>query len=138
MSTPTKPPEFLLLIRGTDWDEGLSPEQIQDVMGRFMGWLDDLTKTGKLKGAQPLEPEGKVVSGKHGRVVADGPFAEAKESIGGYFLLRVDTFEEALAIAQSCPMLEHGPSLEVRPVAEMCPHMRQVQEMQRELAGTTA
>jgi hypothetical protein len=72
MSTPTKLPEYLLLIRGTDWDEGLSPEQIQEVMGRFMGWLDNLTEQGKLKGAQPLEPEGKVVSGKNGRVVADG------------------------------------------------------------------
>jgi hypothetical protein len=47
----------------------------------------------------------------------------------------VDTFEEALAIAQSCPMLEHGPTLEVRPVAEMCPLMR---TMQPELATATA
>jgi hypothetical protein len=131
MSTPTKLPEFLLLIRGTDWYEDLSPEQIQQVMGGFMGWLDNLTTQGKLKGAQPLEPEGKVVSGKNGRIVADGPFAESKESVGGYFLLRVDTFEEALAIAQSCPMLEHGASMEVRPVAEMCPLMR---EMQPEVA----
>ena len=135
MSTSTKPPEFLLLIRSTDWDKGLSPEQIQDVMGRFMGWLDNLTQQGKLKGAQPLEPEGKVVSGKNGRIVADGPFAESKESVGGYFLLRVDEFEEALAIAQACPMLEHGSSLEVRPVAESCPHMR---KYQFETAGATA
>jgi hypothetical protein len=135
MSTPKKLPEYLLLIRGTEWYEDLSPEQIQDVMGRFMGWLDDLTKQGKLKGAQPLEPQGKVVSGKNGRVVADGPFAEAKECVGGYFLLRVDTFEEALAIAQSNPMLEHGASLEVRPVAEMCPLMR---DMQMGVAAATA
>jgi hypothetical protein len=127
MNKPTKLPEFLLLIRGTDWYEDLSPEQIQEVMGGFMGWLDDLTKQGKLKGAQPLEAEGKVVSGKNGRIVADRPFAEAKESVGGYFLLRVDTLEEALAIAQACPMLEHGTSMEVRPVAEMCPLMRHMQ-----------
>ena len=136
MSTPTsKPPEFLLLIRGADWYQELSPEQIQEVMGRFTGWLDDLTKQGKLKGAQPLEPEGKVVSGKNGRIVADGPFAESKESVGGYFLLRVDLFDEALAIAQSCPLLEHGASMEVRPVAEMCPLLR---ESKSEVAAATA
>jgi hypothetical protein len=135
MSTPKKEPEYLLLIRGTEWYENLSPEQIQDVMGRFKGWLDQLGTSGKLKGAQPLEPQGKVVSGKNGRIVADGPYAESKESVGGYFLLRVDTFEEALSIAQSCPMLEHGASMEVRPVAEMCPLMR---ELNPELAAANA
>jgi hypothetical protein len=135
MSTPKKDPEYLLLIRGTEWHQNLSPAQIQEVMGRFTGWLDDLGKSEKLKGAQPLEAEGKVVSGKNGRIVADGPFAEAKESIGGYFLLRVDTFEEAISIAQSCPLLEHGPTMEVRPVAEMCPHMR---ELQQEMATANA
>ncbi len=134
MSTPKKAPEYLLLIRGTEWYDGLSPEQLQETMGQFMGWLDGLTKSGKLKGAQPLEPEGKVVSGKNGRVVADRPFAEAKESVGGYFLLRVDTFEEALAIAQSCPILEFGPSMEVRPVAEMCPIMKEL-NLQPEFAA---
>jgi hypothetical protein len=135
MSTPTKAPEFLLLIRGTKWHDNLSPEQIQNVMGRFMGWLDNLTESGKLKGAQPLEVEGKVVSGKHGRVVTDGPFAEAKETIGGYFLLRVDTLDEAVEIAQTCPMLEYGPTMEVRPVADSCPLTKYLKP---ELAEATA
>lgn len=134
MSNAPKPSEFLLLIRGSDWYKTLSPEKIQDVVGRFMGWLDDLTEKGKLKAAQPLEMKGKIVSGKNGRVVADGPFAESKEAVGGYFLLTVETFEEALAIAQSCPMLEHGPSMEVRPVADMCPILK---SLQPDLAGAS-
>ena len=69
----------------------------------------------------PLEPEGKVVSGKNGRVVADGPFAESKEAIGGYFLLRVNTLDEAVAIAKACPGLPYGAVVEVRQVAEECP-----------------
>src|SRR5687767_4371077 len=123
----TKAPEFLLLARGTEWTDNLSPEQIQDVLSRFSGWMDNLSAQGKLKGAQPLEGEGKVVSGKGGRTVSDGPFAESKETVGGYFLLRVDTFEEALEIAKGNPMLEFGLQLEVRPVAEMCPMMRNLQ-----------
>jgi hypothetical protein len=80
-----------------------------------------LTEQGKVKAGQPLEREGKIVSGKKGRVVADGPFAESKEAIGGYFLLQVDTLAEAVAIAKECPGLDYGTTVEVRPVAEVCP-----------------
>ncbi len=122
MSTPNQN-EYLLLFRGTGWDKGLSPEELQKVMTQFKGWLDGLAEQGKLKGAQPLKREGKIVSGKKGRVVADGPFAESKEAIGGYFLISVESLEEALAIAKNCPTLDYGSQLEVRPVAEQCPVM---------------
>ncbi len=56
-----------------------------------------------------------------GRVVVDGPFAESKETIGGYFLLHVGTLDEAVAIAQECPGLPYGIRVEVRPVAAECP-----------------
>src|SRR5438270_13494489 len=115
--------EFLLLFRGTDWHKGLSPDEIQKVMNQWKGWFDRLSGEGKVKGGQPLEREGRIVSGRKGRVVADGPFAESKEAIGGYFLLQVDSLEKAVAIAQQCPGLEHGAIVEVRPVAEMCPAM---------------
>jgi hypothetical protein len=54
-------------------------------------------------------------------VVADGPFAESKEAIGGYFLLQVKSLDEAVAIAKDCPGLAYGAVVEVRPVAEECP-----------------
>jgi hypothetical protein len=53
--------------------------------------------------------------------VADGPFAESKEAIGGYFLLQVKSIDEAVAIAQECPGLPYGAVVEVRPVAAECP-----------------
>src|SRR5438270_6970461 len=115
--------EYLLLFRGSSWDKGLSPEQLQKTMDQFMAWFERLKQEGKVKAGQPLERTGKIVSGKNGRIVADGPFAESKEAIGGYFLLQVDDLEEAVAIAQQCPGLEHGAIVEVRPVAEMCPAM---------------
>ncbi|PWU16220.1 MAG: hypothetical protein C5B50_13980 [Verrucomicrobia bacterium] len=122
--------EYLLLFRGSAWWKKLSAEELQESMGQFRAWMDGIKERGILKGAQPLAREGKLVSGKHGRIVADGPFAESKEAIGGYFLLQVETIEEAIAIAQACPSLEHGTQVEVRPVAEECP----MAEAARELA----
>ena len=97
------PNEYMLIFRGTDWHTGLSPEEMQRVAGEWMAWFKRLTEEGTAIAGNPLDQEGKVVSGKNGGVVADGPFAESKEAIGGYFVLRVDSLEEAVAIAQECP-----------------------------------
>jgi hypothetical protein len=121
MNTQSKTPEYMLLFRGTDWSKGLSPEQMQKVAGEWMAWFERLTAQGKVTAGSPLEKEGRIVSGKDGHVVADGPFAESKEAIGGYFLLKVDDLDEAVAIAQECPGLAYGVRIEVRAVAEMCP-----------------
>jgi hypothetical protein len=118
--------EYMLLFRGTDWAKGLSPEEIQNVMGQWKGWFDGLVDKGIAKSGRPLEREGKIVSGRNGRVVvADGPFAESKEAVGGYFFLEVSSEEEAVAIAKNCPGLAYGTAVEVRPVAEECPCARE-------------
>ena len=113
--------EYLLLFRGDAWYNRLSPEELQQAMSQFKDWFERLTAEGKLKAAQPLVREGKIVSGKQGRVVADGPFAESKEAIGGYFLLAANSLDEAIAVAKSSPSLEYGTQIEVRPIAEECP-----------------
>jgi len=74
--------EYLLLFRGKDWWSSLTPEDLQKTMDQVKGWFERLTESGALKAAQPLVREGAIVSGKTGRVVADGPFAESKEVIG--------------------------------------------------------
>ena len=111
--------DYLLLFRGNVWDRGLSPAQLQKAVSDWMAWFERLKAEGKCTGGHPLENEGKVVSGKQ-RSVADGPFAESKEAIGGYFYLQVADENEAIQIAQQCPGLEYGAIVEVRPVAEMC------------------
>ena len=134
MSTPTPTSDYLLLFRGNDWQKGLSPEELEQTMGRFMAWFERLQTAGKLKGANPLQSEGKLVSGANGRNVVDGPFAESKEAIGGYFLLNVAGEDEAIAIAQQCPLLQHGGVVEVRPVAPECPIAAHLRETATELA----
>ena len=120
MSTQTNTSDYLLLFRGNNWDKGLSPEQLQKVVSDWAAWFDRLTQEGKCKGGHPLQEEGKLVSGKSGRIVVDGPFAESKEAIGGYFYLQVRNLDEAVEIAKQCPGLEYGCRVEVRPVADMC------------------
>src|SRR6267142_2529937 len=92
--------DYLLLFRGNEWQKRLSPEELEKTLGRFMGWFEELKAEGKMKGANPLYAEGKLVSGSNGRIVVDGPFAESKEAIGGYFLVSVAGEEEAVTIAQ--------------------------------------
>ena len=118
--------EYILLFRGTDWHKGLSPEQMEKVMNQWMAWFNGLKDDGRAKGGQPLERGGRVVSGKKG-VVADGPYAESKEEVGGYFLLQVEDIEEATAIAKQCPGLPYGIVVEVRTVAEMCPVAKELE-----------
>lgn len=117
---------YMLIFRGTDWYKGLSPEQMQQVADKWMAWFNGLKNEGTAIAGNPLEREGKIVSGKN-RVVSDGPFAESKETIGGYFLLKVDTMDEAVAIARQCPGLSYGIRVEVRPVAGKCPLVEEVQ-----------
>jgi len=114
----------MLIFRGTDWYKGLSPEQMQQVADRWMAWFNNLKDEGKCITGNPLEREGKIV-GKN-RVVSDGPFAESKETIGGYFLLKVSSLDDAVAIAQQCPGLPFGIRVEVRPVAGECPMAAEV------------
>lgn len=119
MSTSAKS-QYLLLFRGTNWHRELSAQEIQEIMGRTNAWFETLSRQGIMKAGQPLEGEGKTISYKQGSV-ADGPFTESKESIGGYLLLEVADFDEAMAIARQNPMIPYGLTVEVRPVAEACP-----------------
>ena len=141
MSTTTEKIEYLLLFRGTNWDKDISPELRQKVVTDWYAWFERLKQEGKCSGGHPLREEGKVVSGKKGRTVADGPFAESKEAVGGYFYLHVTDEAEAIAIARQCPGLEYGCVVEVRPIAEMCSVRARAVEYSsgsRQLAGATA
>ena len=120
MSAQQSQKGYMLIFRGTDWYKGLSPEQMQQVADQWMAWFNRLKSEGTALSGNPLEQEGKIVSGKN-RVVSDGPFAEAKETIGGYFLLKVNTLDDAVAIAKECPGLAYGIRVEVRQVAGECP-----------------
>ena len=127
MNTPPEVTGHLLLFRKTNWaEDGLSEDQLRQIMKRVTEWFDGLSATGKMLGAQPLMEQGVVIRGEGGISVTDGPFVEAKESIGGYVLLSVKSMEEAVAIARSNPMHDYGLITEVRPTASNCPYLHRV------------
>jgi len=115
----------MLLFRDHNWKDDTSPQEMEGMMLKWIAWIQQLEKEGKLLGANPLERTGKLISGKNGETVMDGPFAESKEAVGGYFLLKVPDFDEAMAIARSCPGLAYGLSVEVRPVAAICARFKE-------------
>jgi hypothetical protein len=120
--------EYLLLMRGHDWHNGYSVEEIQTAMTTFQEWFQGLEQKGLLKGARPLQATGKIISGKSGRHVSDGPFAESKEAIGGYIMITAASLDEATAIAKSAPMLDHGVVIELRQLADECPVMEKLRQ----------
>lgn len=113
---------YLLFFRDASPDvyAKMSAEQRQHLMQQWNAWYDGLAAKGKVQHGQPLEPTGRVVAGARGERVVDGPFAESKEAIGGYFLLTVSGIEEATEIARGCPSLPFGMTVEVRPIADAC------------------
>ena len=109
--------QFLFLIRGGD--EGfnqLSPEQLQEHMGKWGAWMGEIKAEGL-----PLEKEGCVVSGGSS-VVSNGPFAEGSEVVGGYLILPANDMAHATEMAKGCPVHEFDGTVEVRPVSSMPEH----------------
>jgi hypothetical protein len=109
--------EFVFLYRGGE--SGRSPEQAQQIMQKWVTWLKDLGQKGHIKDqGQPLEPGGKLVKGKS-KTVTDGPFAEAKDVVGGYTLIEASSLDQAVQLSKGCPIFEADGAVEVRPVMKM-------------------
>lgn len=117
--------QFLYLFREGAVARRPSPEEMQQVMQRWVAWIDSLSRAGKFKGGDPLQSTGKVLSGPGGRLVTDGPFAEAREVVGGYLLVDAGDLDEAVSLARGCPIFDHGGTVEVRAIQDMnMPHQR--------------
>ena len=114
MSTKTTTSEYIVICRGAGLDESLSPEGIHNAMEQFYAWFERMSDEGKMKSGHQLAPQGKVLSGRKG--ATDGPFAESKEGVAGYWFIRAASLEEAVGIAKGDPLLDHGHTIEIRPI----------------------
>jgi len=109
--------EFVYLYRGGE--TGRSPERAQQMMQKWMAWIKDLAEKGHIKDrGQPLERNGKLVTGKR-KTVTDGPFAEAKDAIGGYTLIEARDLDQAVELSKGCPIFEVDGQVEVRPAMKL-------------------
>ena len=106
-------PQFVLMLRDSGaFPDGISPEEIQEILERYAAWGAKVSATGqKLR-----DGEGRVMVRKEGGLsVTDGPYVESKEVIGGYFLIEAADYDAAIRVAEDCPHLDLG-SIEVRQI----------------------
>ena len=108
--------EFMMIFRNEKSDGSKMPseEQMQLIMSEWQSWIKGIAATGKFSGTNRLYPEGRTL--KPGNNVTDGPYAEVKEMIGGYLIVKADSLEEAVKMAESCPNIKYGGNVEVRTV----------------------
>ncbi|MGH1366834.1 MAG: YciI family protein [Calditrichia bacterium] len=110
--------EFMMLFRSSGYgDYQPSPEEIQATIKKWQDWIGGIAAQGKFSSTNQLGQEGKTL--KPGNVVTDGPYAEVKELIGGYVIVKADSLDEALELAKGCPILEVGGNVEVRNIMQI-------------------
>ncbi len=94
-----------------------SPEQMQASIKQWQDWIGGIAAQGKFIGTNRLGFEGKTL--KPNNVITDGPYAEIKEIVGGYILVKANNIDEAMKLAEGCPILSIGGHIEVRNVIPM-------------------
>jgi hypothetical protein len=110
-------PEFILLLHDTGFDPNLSADDMQAIVQRYVAWRAKIQKDGRsVTGHKLTDGEGRVMRGAGGAMkVTDGPYAEAREVIGGLFVIEAASYDEAVELSKDCPHLEFG-SIEIREV----------------------
>lgn len=114
--------QYMLLIYGNEAERGAQGAEDQKRMfSEYIEFTQSIVKSGHFKAGDPLQPTStattvRVRDGK--QLVTDGPFAETREQLGGYYLIEAKDLDEARAIAARCPGAKYG-SMEVRPVMMM-------------------
>ena len=108
--------KFLFVYRNSSESYGtMTPEVQQQMIQKWQTWITEgLRKGWMLDAGDALKKEGRVVSAR--KVISDGPFIEVKEMVGGFSIVQADTLEAAAGLAQGCPILLRGGSVEVRPL----------------------
>lgn len=107
--------QFMLLLReDMNLFDAYSPSELQNIVQEYMEWGNALAANNQLAGGQQLVGDGITLVKKDNQVLTDGPFAESKEVIGGYFIIKTASIEEAAELARSCPHLKYGGKIDIR------------------------
>jgi hypothetical protein len=88
----------------------LSPQELQRKVEKYQAWMAKIHSGGRHVSSEKLGDEGgRLLNLQNGRVnIVDGPYSEAKEVVGGYYVLRAANYEEAIELTRDCPFLEDG------------------------------
>ena len=113
---------YLALIYSDEMaDAKMTPEEQGANMAAWFSFTDDLQKSGKMLGGEALQPTltaTTVRRGNGGNLITDGPFAETKEQLGGFYIINADNLDEAIDWASKMPHVGRGGSVEIRPIME--------------------
>jgi len=111
----------LLICADESADAAMSPEEADARMAKYMAWGEEMGQRGLLQGGERLRPttDATTVQVRDAKVLtSDGPFAETKEQVGGFYLVDCKDLDEAIEVASKIPAATTG-SIEVRPIWEM-------------------
>jgi hypothetical protein len=108
---------YLLLLHEAAITPDISPEEMQAIIARYKAWGQKVREAGRMAGSNKLEDgTGRVLRGEGAGVrVTDGPYAETKDVVGGYYLILAESYEDAVEWSKDCPHLAFG-AIEVRKV----------------------
>jgi hypothetical protein len=111
-------PNYMLLLHDSGtMPPDMSPAEIQAVIQRYVSWREKVQAGGRrVEGHKLADGHGRVMRGQAGAAkVTDGPYAEAREVIGGLFIVEANTYDEAVALCHDCPHLDFG-TIEIREI----------------------
>jgi hypothetical protein len=110
--------EFMMIFRMTpDPTFQMSPEDLSANIKQWQDWIGGIAAQGKFLSTNQLGFEGKTLKAKS--LITDGPYAEVKEIIGGYVIVKAENIDEAIGLAEGCPILFIGGNVEVRDIIKM-------------------
>ncbi len=111
------PNYVLLLHESSSFPPDMNPADMQAIIQRYIAWRQRVQSGGrKVEGHKLVDGRGRTMRGKPGSsTVTDGPYAEAREVIGGLFVLEAKDYDEVVRLCQDCPHLDFG-SIEIREV----------------------
>ncbi len=109
--------DYMLLFRFKEEfdDKNASPEEFQKEAMKWQKWMEKLLNEGRLTPGQRLTNAGKVINGTK-KQVNDGPFAEGKEVVASFCVIKAASIDDAVEFASGCPILDRDGSVEVREV----------------------
>ena len=111
---------MLLIYSDENYEATMTPQEQEAYMGRYFEFTKEVRARGLFDSGEPLHPTNMATSVRirDGQTLAtDGPFAETKEQLGGFYILNCKDLDEAIALAAKIPAAEHG-TIEIRPVVE--------------------
>lgn len=110
--------QYLLLIREYEpYSKNYTPDQLQQVIQKYINWSGQLRQQGRLVSSEKLVDDGgRIVRMRNRQILVDGPFTEAKEAIGGYYIIEAAGYDEAVQLARDCPVFETGGEVELHEI----------------------